>query len=243
MSDFPVTEKSSAEFDRFAAAYDAELNRGLKFTGESKEYFADGRLAWTRRAIGGRFQPGWSCLDFGCGTGTATPFLQKHLAASRILGVDVSQKSCDLAAQQFCGNGQDVSFATLERLDSDPPARFDFSYCNGVFHHIPPSERARAAGRVFRALRPGGWFAFWENNAWNPVTRLLMKLVPFDRDAILLFPGEARGLLAQAGFQIERTNFLFIFPSALGFLRPVERALSRVPFGAQYLVLARKPEQ
>lgn len=238
VNELPATDKSSAEFDEVAAAYDAELNRGLRFTGESKEYFADARLAWTRRVLGARFQPGWRCLDFGCGTGTATPYLKKHVAASRILGVDVSRKSCDLATRQFGGEG--VGFAPLERLDADAPGEFDFAYCNGVFHHIPPPERAGAAARVFRALRPGGWFAFWENNAWNPVTRLLMRLVPFDRDAVMLFPGEARRLLAGAGFEIERTNYLFIFPGALGFLRPVEHALCGLPLGAQYLVLARK---
>ena len=238
VSDFPVTKKNDAEFDEFAAAYDAALDRGLRFTGESKEYFADTRLAWTRQVLGAHFRGGWQCLDFGCGTGTATPYLIKHLAAAQILGVDPSQKSCDLATGEFGGSG--ARFATPDQLDGAPP-QFDFAYCNGVFHHIPPAERALAVARIFGALKPGGWFAFWENNAWNPITRLLMRLVPFDRDAILLFPGEARRLLAIAGFQIELTSYLFIFPSALSFLRPVERLASGIPLGAQYLVLARKP--
>ena len=238
MSDFPVTENKDAEFDEFAAAYDAALDRGLRFTGESKEYFADARLAWTRQVLGAHFQPGWRCLDFGCGTGTATPYLQKHLAAAQIVGVDPSQASCDLATGQFGGDGS-VRFTTPERL-ADARGQFDLAYCNGVFHHIPVADRSQAAARVFDALKPGGWLAFWENNAWNPITRLLMRLVPFDRDAVLLFPGEARRLLTAAGFEIRLTNYLFIFPSALGFLRPVERWASFLPLGAQYLVLARK---
>lgn len=239
MSDFPVTKEKDAEFDEFAAAYDAALDKGLRFTGESKEYFADTRLTWTRKVLGEHFQSGWRCLDFGCGTGTATPYLQKHLAAAQIVGVDPSQASCDLATGQFGGDA--VRFATPDRL-TDEREPFDFAYCNGVFHHIPVADRAEAAAQVFRALKPGGWFAFWENNAWNPITRLLMRLVPFDRDAVLLFPGEARRLLTSAGFEIRLTSYLFIFPSALSFLRPVERWSSNLPLGAQYLVLARKPE-
>jgi len=36
-------------------------------------------------------------------------------------------------------------------------------------------------------------------------------------------------------------DFCFIFPHALRALRPIERWLTRLPLGAQYLVLARKP--
>ncbi len=238
MSDFRVPEKKDAEFDEFAAAYDAALDRGLRFTGESKEYFADARLAWTRQVLGAHFQPGWRCLDFGCGTGTATPFLRRHIEAAAILGVDPSQASCELATRQF-GDAH-TRFTTPEHLAAQA-GQFDLAYCNGVFHHIPPEERAAAVGLVFGTLKPGGWFAFWENNAWNPITRLLMKLVPFDRDAIMLFPGEAGRLLQAGGFEVSLTNYLFIFPSALSLLRPVEGWLSRLPLGAQYLVLARKP--
>lgn len=238
VSDFPVPEPKDAEFDEFAAAYDAALDRGLRFTGESKEYFADTRLAWTRKVLGAGVLPGWKCLDFGCGTGTATPYLQKHFAAAQIVGVDPSQASCDLATDHF--GSESVRFATPDRL-ADFSGQFDFAYCNGVFHHIPVADRVMAVARVFEALKPGGWFAFWENNAWNPITRLLMRLVPFDRDAILLFPSESRHLLSAAGFEIRLTNYLFIFPSALGFLRPIERWVSGRPLGAQYLVLARKP--
>lgn len=47
---------------------------------------------------------------------------------------------------------------------------------------------------VRRSLRPGGVFAFWEINPWNPGTRHVMSRIPFDRDAIMLTPPEARWL-------------------------------------------------
>ncbi len=49
----------------------------------------------------------------------------------------------------------------------------DVAYCNGVFHHIAPDERPRRSRRS-GALRPGGVFALFENNPWNPGTRLVM---------------------------------------------------------------------
>lgn len=225
-------------FDQYAAEYDAALNQGLKFTGEAKEYFAQTRLEWTRALLGTQAGPGWRCLDFGCGTGTASPFIKAAFDPAAITGVDTSAESCALALSQYAPLG--ATFGHPEDLDAQRDA-FDFAYCNGVFHHIPPSERARAVQLVFNALKPGGWFALWENNPWNPITRLLMALVPFDRDAIMLWPGETRRRLATAGFDIVRTDFLFIFPAALAFLRPLERHLCKTPLGAQYLVLARKP--
>jgi hypothetical protein len=95
---------------------------------------------------------------------------------------------------------------------------------------------------VYKSLRPGGLFAFFENNPWNPGTRYTMSRNPFDSDAVMLSPPEARGLLKSGGFETLRTETLFYFPRALGFLRPLEPALARLPLGGQYLVLCRKPE-
>jgi SAM-dependent methyltransferase len=124
-----------------------------------------------------------------------------------------------------------------------PSGQFQLAYCNGVFHHIESERRADALSYLHRSLSPGGYFAFWENNPWNPGTRLVMRRIPFDRDAQLLSPPAARTLLARAGFEILSTDFLFIFPRALAELRPLEAALSRVPAGGQYMVLARKVRQ
>jgi SAM-dependent methyltransferase len=116
---------------------------------------------------------------------------------------------------------------------------FDLAYCNGVFHHIAPGQRLEALALIHGALRGGGLFSFWENNPWSLATRYVMSRCAFDRDAILLSPPEARALLRRGGFQILRTDFRFIFPRVLRALRPIEDAVHRVPFGAQYKVLCR----
>lgn len=94
---------------------------------------------------------------------------------------------------------------------------------------------------VRAALRPGGYFAFWENNPWNPGTVAIMRRIPFDRDAIMISPTEARRLLGAAGFEVVSVDSLFYFPRMLSWLRPLEPALSRLPLGGQYLALARRP--
>ena len=115
----------------------------------------------------------------------------------------------------------------------------DLAFTNGVFHHIPPSERQACLAAIRHALLPAGLFAFWENNPWNPGTHYVMSQCAFDENAITISPGEARKMLSQAGFKILRTDSLFYFPRQLRLLRPAERWLHALPFGGQYLVLCR----
>jgi hypothetical protein len=67
-----------------------------------------------------------------------------------------------------------------------------------------------------------------------------MSRIPFDRDAILVSPPHARAILRQGGFRVLRSDFLFLFPRQLAFLRPIERRVARIPIGAQYQVLCQK---
>ena len=106
---------------------------------------------------------------------------------------------------------------------------------------IPEADRVTAISFVHEALRPGGFFALWENNPWNPGTRYVMHRNEFDKDATMLAPPKARHLLLAGGFEVVSTDFLFIFPKALRWLRGIEPAVSRLPFGGQYQILCRKP--
>jgi SAM-dependent methyltransferase len=175
-------------------------------------------------------------MDFGCGTGTATPFLLGLPGLENLLGLEVSAKSLEVARRL---HGSDrVQFRLCDEYT--PAGNIDFAFCNGVFHHIPIAERENAARYIFNSLRPGGLLALWENNPWNPGTRYIMSRIPFDRDAIMLSPRETPRLLASAGFKILRSDFLFYFPRALRALRGLESLLQKVPLGAQYLVLAQR---
>jgi SAM-dependent methyltransferase len=150
--------------------------------------------------------------------------------------VDVSPKSIEVARKHF--SSEKIRYELLADLQAD--AQMDLAYCNGVFHHIVPEERLDALALIHDALKPGGHFAFWENNSWNPATRYVISRCPFDKDAILLSPLEARRLLKDARFEIVRTDFRFIFPKALRALRKIEDFVYRLPLGAQYQVLCRK---
>lgn len=240
MTDVQSTNSEPAvepTFDAYAEDYDAGLQAGLDVTGESKEFFARERLKFLSRLLAkNNFRP-TSVLDYGCGTGSATPFLREFLGVKRIVGVDVSEKSLAVARKMHGGAG-DATFFSFD--DFIPDGSFDMAFCNGVFHHIPPAIRPGAIDCVFKSLRPGGLFALWENNPWNPGTRWVMSRCPFDREAITISPPAGRKMIRQGGFKMLRTDHLFIFPHALRFLRPIEPLVSRVPLGGQYQMLCEK---
>ncbi|MEN3940108.1 class I SAM-dependent methyltransferase [Prosthecobacter sp. SYSU 5D2] len=231
-----MPDPATAEFDAYASDYDAALNQGLKLTGETKEYFAEARIRWLKARLRDRQAAHSTCLDFGCGTGTSAPLLMEGFNLEQYIGFDPSGESVAQAAKDHPhGN-----YSFVHDADLLPKNHFDLAFCNGVFHHIPVAVRDEAFRLVHDSLKPGGWFAFWENNKWNPMVHYVMSRVPFDRDAIMLFPWEASGQLRKAGFNVALRDYLFVFPSFLKFLRPLEPALCKLPAGGQYLILAQK---
>jgi SAM-dependent methyltransferase len=227
----------AAEFDSFVTSYESDLDRALSVTGEGKDFFAEGRVRWLAGRLQLlRFQP-ISALDYGCGIGGTATLLRELLPAASVIGLDVSCRSIELAKTRHEAKG--IRFFTFEQYA--PAADIDLAYCNGVFHHIPPAEQDQAVAHIYRALRPGGLFALWENNPWNPGTRYVMSKCTFDRNAITLSPPQTAKLVQRHGFQVLRTDYCFFFPRALRWLRILEPSLAGVPLGAQYLVLSRKP--
>jgi SAM-dependent methyltransferase len=223
-------------FDQYAAAYEQALSTALAPAGESREYFAEGRVAWLKHCLNEVKQTPKTVLDFGCGDGATTPLLLAALRAESAVGIDVSTKSLEIAGKNYA-TGQ-VRFESIGEFHAS--GQMDLAYCNGVFHHILPNQRAEALALVNRALRARGLFSLWENNPWSLATRYVMSRCAFDRDAIMLTPAEARSLLGNGGFEILRTDFRFIFPHALRALRKIEDFVYRLPLGTQYQVLCRK---
>src|SRR5205807_2407967 len=142
------------------------------------------------------------------------------------------------ANQRYRG---DSALSFTDALDAIEPGSIDLCYSNGAFHHIPPAERAGVVSQLLTLTRPGGVVAVFENNPWNPGTRAVMRRIPFDKDAVPVSSPVLKKLLEQGGFAVAPARYLFVFPAFLRLLRPAERFLTRVPAGAQYVVLARRP--
>jgi SAM-dependent methyltransferase len=229
--------KPAAEFDSFASSYESELGQALSISGEGQDYFARGRIGWLAKCLRDQGAKPRSAMDYGCGIGGTSVLLRDLVAVESVVGLDPSVRSLEVARSRHSNLG--IRFLSLE--DYSPCEDIDVAYCNGVFHHIPVAERGQAAKYILHCLRPGGFFALWENNPWNLGARWVMSQCAFDRDAVALTPPEAAGLLRAEGFEVLCTNYLFIFPRFLKSLRFLEPRFSRFPGGAQYMVLSRRP--
>jgi SAM-dependent methyltransferase len=220
-------------FDR-AAEYEAMLNQGIGLSGENQEFFMLGRV----RDMQAQVPPSpRRILDFGCGIGKSCAHLASVFPTAYVVGADLSEDALRHARTSF---GSDrVTFVNI--TDLPQLERFDLCYINGVFHHILPDERQQTLMMIKELLTPGAHLALFENNPWNPGTRMVMRRIPFDRDAIPLSFLETRQRIKGAGFTICGTRFLFYMPKALAPLRFIEPWFVSVPLGAQYYVLACVP--
>jgi SAM-dependent methyltransferase len=225
-----------ALFDK-SKEYDEMLNKGISLSGEDKYFFIHGRFKDLAKNLSNKLTV-HSILDFGCGIGDATMLLKQYFPDAVIVGTDTADEALSYARIKNSDNGR-INYTELKNFSTKNT--FDLCFVNGVFHHIPLEQRAEALKLIYDALKPGGVLALFENNPINPGTRMVMKRIPFDRDAIVLYPAETKKLLKTAGFNlIYPPRFLFYFPALLAFLRPFEKILMRLPFGAQYYFIAKK---
>jgi SAM-dependent methyltransferase len=173
-------------------------------------------------------------IDIGCGVANSHPLLAGRVG--RLVGVDVSLASLAKAAEQN-PNNEYRGYDGLSLPYAD--ATFDVASAICVFHHVPLSDRGGLAKEAHRVLRPGGFFAMFEHNPYNPLTRRAVNNCEFDKDAALLRKQEAEALLERAGFRDVESRFILAVPTIGRLLRAADRLLGRLPFGAQYFTFGR----
>jgi len=229
-------------FDRVARDYERIHNRSLPPGVQSADFIrqrAERVSRWIAAGFSGRE---FCCLDFGCGNGR----MLKALAASRdlkllaeegrlrLFGFDPSAESVS-EARTLAGADPIRLVSDLDELPAD--TRFDLVVSCHVFHHIPPAARTQTAGLIRSWMKPASRMVVWEHNPFNPLTRLLVKLCPFDGDARLLTLNATRSVFRQSGFRPVAHAYVNLFPPRwLDFAAcaAVENTLGGLPVGAQY---------
>ncbi len=99
-------------------------------------------------------------LDYGCGPGNDVTGFLVHTGASRVVGVDISEKALGLAASRLALHGIDPERHRLLRLSEAEPelpladGSADYVHCAGVIQHTTDPERVLR--ELARTLRPGG---------------------------------------------------------------------------------------
>ena len=226
-----------SEFDRFADEYRAQHAANIKASGEDPEYFARCK-AEDARDFSISAPPQLPILDFGTGIGNSLPFLRAAFPNLDLVGIDVSQRSLEIAHARF-PNLAELRLFDGARIPYDTGA-FGMVFAACVFHHIDHGEHLEKLSEIYRVLAPGGWLILYEHNPWNPLTTHMVKNCPFDENARLISSRLMKGRVLQSGFTQVRLRYRVFFPAVLSFLRPLEPALCWLPMGAQYCLSCRK---
>ena len=94
-------------------------------------------------------------------------------------------------------------------------------------------------------MKPSSRLVIWEHNPFNPMTRMLVKMCPFDDDARLLTLNTTKALFGESAFRCLEHAYVNIFPPRWlrrGAVSAIEVKLSRLPIGAQYWVMFESDE-
>jgi SAM-dependent methyltransferase len=147
-------------------------------------------------------QPGERILDLGCGEGMLTE--QIKTAGGDVLGVDLSPRQVDAV------RARGLTAEVGDGCALDFNGEFDAVFSNAALHWMRPISKVFE--NVYRALKPGGRFVAELGGAGN-ISSIRAALYdalesrglnPSRYDPWSFpGPGEARGLLLQAGFRVE----------------------------------------
>jgi len=154
----------------------------------------------------GRYlSPATELLEFGCGTGTTA--VHHAPGVKHILAIDISANMLEIARERAAQAGVDnITFqeAAIDSFDA-PDASFDVIMGMSILHLL--ADREQALNKVYRMLKPGGYFisstVCMANVArgWKLLIRLfsLLRILPrltfFQREQLL-------DCIASAGFDI-----------------------------------------
>jgi SAM-dependent methyltransferase len=233
-----------AEFDDYAAEYQGGLDNPIKrMLGSSPDQFIAVKTRWLMRHEPKLRTGGLAMLDYGCGVGSLMRVLAQTGGRADFTGCDISSGMLQQVEKRWPASlGAPPALATQQGAQTPfADGQFDIATVSAVLHHVPVAERPAVYAELGRVLKPGGRLYVFEHNPRNPLVRHVIARTPIDQNAILLDPTEVRhGLLNAARYDLD-TDYLMFMPPGMAFLRPVDRVLTWLPLGAQYVVAARKP--
>ncbi len=171
----------------------------------SPEFFTDldeyrfDKLRYLPKVVAFDGYRGQALLEVGCGIGT--DLLRFARGGARVTGIDLAERSIELAGQNFAHAG--VGGADLRVADGEAmpfaDATFDVVYAHGVLQYT--ANPARMVAECHRVLKPDGVAVYmvYNRRSWLHALSKVMKVGLEHEDApvLRLFSiGEYRRLLA-----------------------------------------------
>ena len=231
-----ATSHEPPEFDSLARNYselvDDSLSTAIK--GNPHEYFNQYKIYHLRKILASQKFSASSTLkvlDYGCGVGLFSQALYREMPDMTLHGFDVSEESIRNVPDEL-RISSNIFTSKLDDLDDN----YDAALLLTVLHHVlPKNERHTVMQNIYSRLRPGGKLIIVEHNMKNPLTRKVVTHSEVDRYAVMLEPLESIKLLEDTGFTGISCKYIVFFPKQLAFFKFMDRYISWLPLGAQYM--------
>ena len=171
-------------------------------------------------------------LDFGCGDGLLTQFVQKAFFKATVFGVDKAEV-VEKTKKEF---PEITVLALQEKKLSFADATFDLMYALDVFHHILRTEQALYVKELMRVLKPGGRFILFEVNPYNIFAHIHFKKNSSEKGNTLLSARYAAQLFRKYSCSVI-TKYYFLSDYLPVWLKD---HIQFLPLGSLYSVLVHK---
>ena len=157
-------------------------------------------------ALQHRLEPDALILDLCCGSGeAAAPWIA---AGFRVVGLDISPRALDLAAQRH------PTMQRIEGLAENPPlieSSFAAIQLSVALHEFPRPDREQVLKSCLRLLQPGGWLVLVDLHPAGPLMRLPQQLfcALFETDtATAMLEDNLPSQLQELGFATDTQELL-----------------------------------
>ncbi|MBP6385836.1 MAG: class I SAM-dependent methyltransferase [Pseudarcicella sp.] len=236
-----IQEDTEQVFDQHAHQYREVHNESLSKVGFDSYYISEQKVRVLKQVKlvqeSTRIN---KILDIGCGDGGMAIYFRKHFPNASYYGIDISEESIKIANDRQLENC-DFRHSSGEKIPFDDHT-FDLVMIAGVVMHVPKESHADFLKEANRILAKDGIMAIFEHNPYNPVTRRIVKLCPFDQRVVLSSPSYLKNILANFGQKNTETRFSLFFPniSIFKYMLPFEKQLYFVPLGGQYCLAMKK---
>jgi SAM-dependent methyltransferase len=235
---------ADAEFDQYADNYHGRIDHPLRhLAAGTSNYFIELKcfeLANLLRELS--LEPAeLTVVDVGCGIGDFER--QLPVRFRRLFSLDLSLEMLriaqntkgDRALNYLCADAGSIPLRTNTA---------DLVFASCLLHHLPLENTAQTFAELHRICKPGGWVVLFEHNPFNPLTQVVVRTTPLDRDAHLLTPNSVSNAMRAHKFAEIQRRFILFAPARLDRMlyRRIRHQLYPIPLGAQYLVMGRKPQ-
>lgn len=226
-------DKENEVFNRDATDYEECVNAETSILGNSHEDFNIYKMQYLKPYLD--VDHSIKLLDYGCGIGLLSRTIQRNFKNVILHGFDISTEEIKNLVPELQRPGNRFT-SNLDEIDDD----YDVILLATVLHHVPPETRDEVINICYEHLSYKGILIVFEHNVINPMTKNLVLHSGSDRLEFMLSMHEVENRISRAGFHAVCGKYIVFFLKQLGLLRHFEGLISKLPLGAQYMVIGKK---